>query len=104
MLSHGVDKWYKMQCGSGIPGIRLGMEKHFVVEELQTRMMKEDLPEAHEMGAFIQGNVWDLLATLHMPPIGAPLKIVVLEKEAREVGPGDLTLHCRAEGPTVQNA
>ena len=34
MLSHGVDKWYKMQRGSGIPGIRLGMEKHFVVEEI----------------------------------------------------------------------
>ena len=66
MLSHGVDKWYKMQCGSGIPGIRLGMEKHFVVEELQTRMMKEDLPDAHEMEAFMevaqQGNVLDLLA------------------------------------------
>ena len=138
MMSHGVDKWYKVQCVSGIPGIRLGMEKHSVVEETAEKDDKGG--QAHEMGC-VHGNVWDLLAcdwasnedsmierTQKWTPLTdetssqnkslevretndssldtnlSPLKIVILENEAREVGPGDMTLLCRAEGPTVQNA
>ena len=44
-----------MQCGSGIPGIRLGNGEALCGGgNLQTRMIKEDLPEAHEMGAFME--------------------------------------------------
>ena len=70
MLSHGVDKWYKMQCGSGILEYVLAWRSTLWWKKLQTRMIKEDLPEAHEMEGvritvFCSAIVIDVIVRCH---------------------------------------